>query len=249
MKSSDWDIIAGKYHDEVISPFQKGVKNPLLYKVKELRSKKKVVADLGCGLGDLLGMLSEGFGEVYALDFSPAMIKKAKKRAKAKNIKFMVMDIRNVGKLEKTFDVAISSNSILFPDAASVKESLKAIRASLREDGVFLAIFPSMESILYQGFLIMDRQIGKIGDEKKAITSAKRIFESGKYDFMKSTFTEGGCIQKFFYIFELEQRLREAGFRNIKVSKVLYPWRDDIGGHEVFKGKPRMWDWFVKATR
>lgn len=249
MESSDWDRIARKYHDEVISPFQKGIRNPLLSEIEKARGSRKVVADLGCGLGDLLNTLSNNFGKVYAIDFSHAMIEAAKKKAKAKNVKFLVMDMRNLSKFENLFDVAISSNSILFPEADSVKSTLSAIRTSLKESGVFLGIFPSMESILYQGFLIMERQHNKISDETKATASAKRIFESKKYDFVSSTFKEDGCVQKFYYIFELKERLREAGFRNVKISKVLYPWRDDIGGHEVFAGKPRMWDWFVFARK
>lgn len=249
MDKKDWDKLAKRYHKEVISPFQKGVVNPLFENLNKIKdAKKKIVADIGCGRGEILDILASKFKEVHALDFSPEMIKTARKTRK-ENIKYYVKDMKNLKEFENSFDVVISVNSILMPRTKDVKNALKSINSCLKKNGRFFGIFPSLESVLYQAFLIFDKENNKSRDEKKALKRARKISEIKNYDLINGVYNDEGLLQKFFYYFELELRLKEAGFRNIKISKVLYPWRKDVSDFVIFPGKPRMWDFFVSAEK
>lgn len=250
MEQKDWDNIAKEYHKEVISPFQSGVRNPLFKKLTTIKNTaNKVVADIGCGRGDILDLLASKFKRVYAIDFSPVMIEIAKEQSLKKNIKYHVRDMRHLKEFNNKFDVVISVNSILMPKIIDVNESLKSIHSCLSRNGKFYGIFPSMGSILYQAFLILEEEINKSGEEKKALRNTRKILENRKYNFINGTFNDGGQIQKFYYDFELKLRLKNAGFKNIKISKVLYPWRRDISDFIIFPGKPKMWDLFVSAEK
>ena len=250
MKPKDWNLLAENYHKEIISPFQKGVKNSLFKELDKIKdSKNKVIADIGCGRGEILDILASKFKKVYAIDFSPNMIDIAKKLSTRKNIKYIVKDIKNLSEFKNKFDVIVCVNSIMMPKIRNLKMALKSVYSTLKKDGVFLGIFPSMDSILYQGFLILEEQIGKHKDEKRAFRNTKRIFERKKYNFILGTYSDEGNIQKFYYDFELKIRLRDTGFKNIVLSKVLYPWGSEISDFLDFPGKPKMWDWFVIARK
>jgi ubiquinone/menaquinone biosynthesis C-methylase UbiE len=251
MKPSDWNKIAEKYDDEVVSSFQNGVRNPLFKALKKVEnSKRKIVADIGCGRGDILDFLSRRFKKVYAIDFSPVMIDISRMRCPRKNTEFFVKDMRHLSEFKNKFDVAVSVNSIITPRIKDVRMVLKSIHSSLKRGGEFYAVFPSMDSILYQGFLIFEDQLDKCrNDERRAMRNTRRILERKKYNFISGTFNDDGQVQKFYYDFELRVRLRKAGFKNIKFLKVLYPWGEEVSDFMDFPGMPKMWDWFVSARK
>jgi trans-aconitate methyltransferase len=75
MDAKDWDEIADRYDEEISSPFQEGVINPLYDAIRAIPNKRELtVADLGCGTGPLLPFLSRNFKNVAAIDFSARMI-------------------------------------------------------------------------------------------------------------------------------------------------------------------------------
>jgi SAM-dependent methyltransferase len=248
MNAKDWDFIADRYEQEITSPFQEGVINPIYDAIRAIPNKQGLtVADLGCGLGPLLPFLSKSFKQVVAIDFSSQMLEKAKKRIHADNVSFHNCSLTDLSPFYNQFDVAVSVNSVLFPSSQVVNGIFCNIRKALKVDGIFAGIFPSMEAILYEATLVFDRQIEKIGDEEKALLSAKRILKRRNFDFVSGVYDDHGHRQKFYYEFELRHRLKKAGFKNLHVKKVLYPWGEDMGSSQEFIHQPRVWDWFIEA--
>ncbi|MDD5332086.1 MAG: methyltransferase domain-containing protein [Candidatus Nanoarchaeia archaeon] len=251
MEPDAWDKYAENYHDEISSPLREGVKNPLLRELDKIENAKdKIIADIGCGRGEILDILATKFKKVIAMDFSPAMIEVAKKHVSKENVEFYVRDMRELSEFKESFDVIVTVNSVLMPDIRDIKKALNSINDCLKKDGLFYGIFPAMDSILYQGFLIFEEQLKKYDDEKRALKRAKRIIEKRNYDFIKGIYTEGENSQKFYYDFELKLRLKDAGFKYILLSRVLYSWPlNDLGESICFPGKPPVWDWFVSAKK
>lgn len=251
MDKKQWNKYAKDYHSSIISPLKEEVTNPLFNDIKNIHNSKKLtVADLGTGIGDLLPFLSKNFKQVYAMDFSEKMIQKAKeKKSEYKNIKFKQADTRELTKLNLKFDVIIAINSILHPSTKDLKKSFNEIYTSLNKNGIFIGIFPSMESVLYNFTLIYEREYQKYNNEKKALKATKRIGEISKYDFITGIYEDDNEKQKFYYKFELNYRLKQANFKNTRFKKVLYPWGEGIGDYEDFPGMPRMWDWYVIAVK
>lgn len=248
MDERDWDEIAGRYDEEITSPFQEGVINPLFDAIRAIPNKREMtVADLGCGMGPLLPFLSKHFGSVVAIDFSPRMLEKAQKRTHAKNVSFHCRSLSDLSPFHGAFDVAISVNSILIPSSKKADAMLCEIHKTLKPEGIMAAIVPSMEAILYQATLVFDRELSILGDEEKALLSAKRLLERRKFDFISGIYDDDGLRQKFYYEFELKYRLKKAGFKNLRLKKVLYPWGEDMGSFEGFLHQPRVWDWFIEA--
>ncbi len=252
MKKSDWDRISEDYYAEIISPIKNSSgRNLLLKAVKEFSSKRKVVADLGCGTGPLLRSLSRSYGSVYAFDFSSGMIEQAKNRNKSlKNVSYSVEDLSNLKVLKGKLDVAISVNSILAMESKKVDKIFGQIYNSLKKGGVFLSVLPAMESYLYQAMLIIEDQVHKGKSQTQARLKAARSIKPEEHDFLQSTITFDGDIEKTFYEFEIYHRLKRAGFRDIRVSKICYNWKDwKDAGQDYFPKETPPWDWFVECKR
>ncbi|MBM3775060.1 MAG: class I SAM-dependent methyltransferase [Acidobacteria bacterium] len=245
-----WDQIADQYFDQISSPFEPKVVNPLLEFLERLpRRRQKTVADLGCGIGNLLPFLAEKFERVVAVDFSPRMLRLARARCRQqKNIRFHQQSLADLSGFEESFDVAVTVNSVLSPRLSEIDRIFGRIAASLKPGGTLAGIFPSLESVLYEGVLVLDRERRQSASEEQALRRARRAMGRDRYDFLAGVFNAGGDRQKFYYSFELRKRLQDAGFRAIQFGKVLYPW-PQASSPAGFLGQPRTWDWFVRARR
>ena len=92
------------------------------------------------------------------------------------------------------------------PSVKDIRKSLSETRKVLKKNGRLIAVFPSLEAVLYKAMLAYD--------------------------------------------LEIEHRLKEAGFKNIRFSKIEYPWRIFCEKYFMkFKNKPKMWDWVVEAKK
>jgi SAM-dependent methyltransferase len=248
MPATAWDRVASDYFSEVVSPFAGGACLPLLRLLDRIpAANRKVAADFGCGTGPLLADLAARFRRVYAVDFSAGMLAQARARCPRRHVSFHRADLADLRRFRGKIDVAVTVNAVLTPDEGRLERIFHGLRESLTPRGQLMGIFPAMEPVLYQGYLIhqRERRVRHAGTAR-AVTS--RILERNKYDFVHGTYREDDAAQKFFYGFELPHRLRRAGFRRIKLSRVTYPWDDRLGGYEQFPGEPPMWDWLVRAS-
>lgn len=248
MDAQTWDQLSTTYFDQISSPFEQEVVNPLLTFLDSLPARETLTAaDLGCGIGNLLPFLAERFRNVVAVDFSSGMLRQARNRCPADNVAFYRQSLANLSHFRGHFDVAVAVNSVLSPKLSEVDQILGEIAGTLKPGGTFAGIFPSMESVLYEAMLIMEKEREEAGSEEEARKKVNKLIGPRHYDFVTGLYTEGEDQQKFYYSFELRRRLQSAGFKNIQLGKVLYPWGDKHSWFD-FSGQPRMWDWFVRAS-
>ena len=248
MAARDWDRVAADYFGEIVSPLRDGVPPALLRALDAIpNARRKTAGDLGCGIGTLLPTLAARFRRVVGIDFSPAMLARARNACRDRTLALHRADLADLSAFGATLDVAVTVNAVLTPDGERLDRIFDALRTVLRPGGVLLGIFPAMEPVLYQGFLIHERERRRHG-AARARRRTSRILERAKYDFVHGTYREGKRAQKFFYGFELTHRLRRAGFRRVRLGRVTYPWGDAVGGYESFPGEPPMWDWLVRAV-
>ncbi len=250
MDTRRWDQIADRYIEEVVSPFQDGVINPLFDALRALPDRKTMtVADVGCGVGSLLPFLSRNFAHVIAVDFSAKMLECAKAKPRAPNVEFLRADMADLSAIAGRCDVAVAVNSVLMPSPRGVDNAFHQLMECLKSGGMLATICPAMEAVLYQALLVHERELSRHESEAAALTATTNILEKRKFDFVSGIFDDNGFRQKFYYEFELKYRLKKVGFKAVKLKKVLYPWGEDVSGYEDFFGQPRMWDWFATGYK
>jgi SAM-dependent methyltransferase len=186
---------------------------------------------------------------VIALDFAPNMVKTAKKHLgdQADQVEFRVSAMHDLQDLAGSLDVAVAVNSIVMPDVREIDRTMSAIFAALRPGGRFLGILPAMDAIHYQTMLLYDRALRQGLEIEEAERQAAFLAEHHYYDFAFGRFQYQGLRQKFWEPFEARHRLEKAGFVDIRLEQVLYPWDDHLAGFEDFAAMPRSWDWFFAA--
>jgi SAM-dependent methyltransferase len=245
-----WSRHAANYDDVFLNPFRPGVDNPLLRALDRVDDPgSKAVIDLGCGTGPLLPVLEAKFARVLALDFAPGMLKQARTRLgrRASRIEWLNRPMYELDDLRGQLDVAVAVNSIVMPDTRDIDRTMTAIRQGLKPGGLFLGVVPSIDAIHYSTMLLADRAL----DQGRSPEEAERLAASGAehhlFEFAFGRFRFQGLMQKFWQPFELEYRLRKAGFSSITLEKLLYPWDDDIAGGDQFADQPPSWDWTFEA--
>lgn len=247
----NWSRHAAGYSDVFLNPYADDVENPLWQALDAVPdAASKTAADLGCGAGPLIEPLLERFRRVIALDFATGMIERARQRvpeADRGRVEFLHRPMDDLDDLAGKLDVAVAINSLVMPDVRLIQRTLEAVRLSLRPGGVFLGIAPSIDAIQYHTLLLHDQALDHGMDPADAERFAAYHAEHRYYDFAFGRFKFRGLRQKFWHGFELEHRLAKAGFRSVRVSKVLYPWDDNFAGGPELAGAPRSWDWFFRA--
>jgi SAM-dependent methyltransferase len=248
-----WSRHAARYDEIFLDPFSPGVHNPLLKALDDIPNKSsKSVADLGCGTGPLLPILARDFASVTAIDFAPAMISCARQRLdenERARVTFLERPMHQLDDLAGKLDVAVAVNSLVMPDVRVIDQTLRAIRATLKSEGLFLGIVPSIDAISYHIMLIMDQELDQGANPRDAERAASLEVERRYYDFVFGRFHYQGLRQKFWQPFELEYRLEKAGFTSPIVSKVLYPWQEVAAESSKLSDHPRSWDWFFLARK
>ncbi len=247
MKKEDWNKISKDYYGEILSPIKDSKENLLVGDLSLVEdSNSKSVIDIGCGIGEIERFLSEKFKEVYAIDFSEGMIKKAfDKNKNLDNVSFEVMDMVDLGKLDRKFDVALSVNSIIMPEIDKVDLVLKNIHSLLNKNGKFFCVLPSMEVYAYESLLIAEKELKKDRSYDKIEEKVKDSIPEDEHDFHLGMTNFQGK-QKNYYRFEILWRFKKAGFRNIQIKKIFYPWKVfKEAGQMSFPKEDLPWDWYV----
>lgn len=245
-----WSRHAVKYDEVFLDPFRPGVVNPIPGAIRAIPgAKTKAAIDLGCGTGPLLPLLVERFGAVHALDFAPGMIRRARERLgdQADRVEFLARTMDDLADLEGRFDLAVAINSLVMPDVRDIDRTLRAIHKALKPGGVFLGVVPSIDAIHYHTMLLYDHELDKGADLEEAERLGAFHGEHRYYEFAFGRFVFQGLRQKFWQPFEIEYRLKRAGFASVELDRVLYPWDDHVPGGEAFADQPPSWDWSFTA--
>ncbi len=242
-----WSEAAGRYEDDFIDPYQPDVENPLWSALDRLARPTRTVVDLGCGVGPLLPQLARRFGRVLGVDFAEGMLDRARQRCQGlSNVELHRLHFLQLGQLAGPVDVVVAINSLVLPDTLQLNESLQAIRSVPRPGGHLLGIVPAMDSVHYLTMLLVDRARQTGMPEDKARQNAAHYAEHRYYDFAFSRFCYKGLEQHFWFPFEVKRRLRQAGFRKVRLARVRLAWSQCSSLRDLHQ-LPPPWDWFFHA--
>lgn len=251
MQKEDWDKVSNNYYEDILSPIKDCQRNLLFEDLESIKNSREMkVIDLGCGVGEAERFLSKNFKEVFAVDFSEGMINKARSRNKKfENVNFEVADITHLEELGENYDIAVSINSIIMPDIEKINLSFDNVNKILKNGGKFFCVLPSMEVYAYQALLIAEKVLKKNKSHGNIEVVVEKSIPENEHDFRLGIVDFDGR-QKNYYRFEILWRLKKAGFKNIEIKKILYPWKEfEEAGQTYFPKEDLPWDWYVVCEK
>lgn len=248
-----WDQVAHRYQDDVISPIHNSVYSPLEDYLKNIKNPhQKTAGDLGCGTGPLIPILSNKFKNVIALDFSKEMIKLSFERMQnhpAEQLKKVIFEQSCLTKLsfiKEKLDVALTINSLIMTEPSAIKKSFQGIFESLKNNGVYIGVFPALEAVSEEYHHTYQKEYKKFKSHELAKSSTRKKLRASKINFELGHYNTGDMLQKYFTRYELENYLSESNFKNISFDRVIYEKRFSYNYHDQnLKNHPHMWDHFV----
>ena len=244
-----WSEAATIYEQEFVDPYREAVRSPLLDTLSQVADAgAKTAADLGCGLGPLLPFLAQRYARVVAVDFAAGMLAKARERCREQpNVEFLERSLVDLEPLRGQVDVAVAVNSLVMPDVAEQEAVLREIHGCLRPGGLFVGVVPAMDAVHYYTMLLVDRALDAGKPLAVARQNAAHFNDHALYDFAFGQFRFRGIEQHFWQPFEIRYRLRRAGFRKIRLSRVWLDWQQFACSKELLR-QPPPWDWFFAAS-
>tara|TARA_R110002072_G_scaffold263621_1_gene422404 strand:- start:3284 stop:4033 length:750 start_codon:yes stop_codon:yes gene_type:complete len=233
------------YEGQIVSLNHRPAGAAIRERVRKLLTTGAVAADLGCGPGFFLDALA-GASALYAVDWSAAMLDRARERAPA-GTAFLEHDLRDLA-LPQPADLAICLNALMPESHGDVISILNAIVRNMAPCGTLILVAPSLESQLYT-----------INMRHYAETAAGREDESIEYvmDSFMNWFnnplgyvrSKNDQVTKFWLRAEMEALLiTDIGLAIEERFKAPVFWRDfqDEADWQAKYEPPWMWGWVVR---
>ena len=250
MDKDYWDSMAGAYEEEILSVLHNDARGLIKERLLRLASKKASVADVGCGIGHFLPLLSKNFGKVYANDISGELLKRARRdHGHRVNIEFLPGDISIVSKKIPRVDCVVSVNALIASSLAAREGIFKAIASRLKPKGHLILVVPSLESMLLVDirFLQWKRRTGVI--PQKALRSTYPSDPSGDNKMRQGIIAIDGVATKHYLKEELEMILSSHKLDILEITKIKYGWDSELEHPPAWMQAPYPWDWLVMARR
>ncbi len=243
-----WNTIGQSYKDEIFDVFASD-KNKILqrYFTKHANRKQDAI-DFGCGIGKAFSYLAPLFRKVIGTDISAHLLAQAKKQP-FKNIEIIKADLSKPAKPFPTVSFAFCCNVIMLPEIEKNYAMFRTIQQSLKEDGSAVIVIPSIESMLFSSWRLID-WYKQEGVEAEAIPASElNYFKGTKRDLVQGKVFINGVSTKHYSREELEVVTREAGLTITAIEKIEYAWNTEFSEPPTWMGAPYPWDWMIECTK
>ncbi|MTI57252.1 class I SAM-dependent methyltransferase [Geosporobacter ferrireducens] len=182
-KQKVWDFWSKYYEGLWVQKVSLGpTRREILNFLKEILKKEKKyrILDVGCGTGQLLCEIHEAFIEydleLFGIDFSKAMIERAK--IPDHEITFQQMDVREIKGLDQQYDLILCTHS--FPYYENQDLAIKDFRALLKSEGYLLLAQASQNNAydaLTMFFVKFTTGKAKYPSVKEVLAMTKKLFQ------------------------------------------------------------------------
>ena len=247
-EQAHWNEIAPKYNDEIFDVFNSDKNKRLPVYFKKHANSSHHAIDFGCGNGKSFPYLSPIFKSITAVDISKELLAQAKKRPYT-NIEFRCLDLTKKNLKLPTADFVFCCNVAMLPEIEKTYAMLTNIQKSLRKGGNALLVLPSLDSVMYSSWRLIDLYAKEGVDSHKIPNSEFDYFRASKRDIVQGIIYIDGRPTKHFGQSELEVVMREVGLTITAIDKVEYEWDSEFAEPPKGMQGPYPWDWLVECTK
>ncbi|NJN41519.1 MAG: class I SAM-dependent methyltransferase [Flammeovirgaceae bacterium] len=242
-----WDSIASDYNEEVFDVFNSDKFGRLPLYFEKFANTKHTAIDFGCGTGKGLPYLSPRFKKVLAIDISQKCLDMAAARKYA-NIDLVRKDLTRNVKFPPA-DFIFCCNVIILPEIDQNKRMIRNIFKSLKKGGSALVVAPSMDSILFYAWRLIDWYRKEKVDPDKIPASELNYFKGDQKDIFQGIVKIDNVPTKHYTHPELQVLFTEAGFEITAIDKIEYEWTTEFASPPKWMGAPFPWDWLIECRK
>jgi SAM-dependent methyltransferase len=264
--SRRWDVTAGDYDAQVVTPFARGVDFRLARDVDRILGAwrrdgslhRRVAVDFGCGQGDGVALLADQVGLAIGLDFSAPLLDRCERRLRERG----VASVQRVGTRGVGGMLAAQKQRSAFTNVL-VRGDMRRLAAYRRKVDLALAITsisaPSanVSNAMFREVAASLKPDGTLVAVLASLDMLHYLYDlaarlgrplRGAGRLEGDLFVENDERQKFFTPDEIRERCRECNLTITRLEKVRYPWRMmQSFGWGYFPRHPRLWDWYLVA--
>lgn len=243
-----WDRIGNTYDDQIFDVFKSDRKKILQKFFKKHAVKNGTAIDFGCGTGKSFEYISPLFKKVIAVDISKELLNQAKKKP-FKNIELKQLDLTKQNLPLKKADFAFCCNVAMLPEIEKTHAIIQNIQKSLKPGGIALLVLPSLDSVLYASWRLIEvykREGISVDDIPE---SEFAYFKASRRRLIEGIIYIDNVPTKHFMRTELDVIFKAAGFTLTKVDKVEYNWDTELSSPPKWLKDPYPWDWLVECKK
>ncbi len=249
MDADYWDRLAGNFSEDVFEVTERDSGGVIRKIATRLGGKDLTAIDFGCGAGASTRAIAPFFRHATGVDFSEQLLTVARQKTRAKNIDYHQADLSAMTARKVKCDVAFCFNVLLSPDDETRTAIAGNVVEAIRRGGAGVFIVPAMESELrsYQVSLACQQRAGF-----KRAAAAKELDASARRDIIslsQGVVNLGGAPTKHFYQDEIAELVAASGLKNIKLTRVHFPWDAVLDDMPALMPHGEPWDWMAVGTK
>jgi SAM-dependent methyltransferase len=242
-----WNHIAPNYNVEIFDVFESDTKKVLTRYFKKYTNLAHNAVDFGCGNGKAFSYLAPRFKNVLGLDISQKLLNQAKSLP-YKNITLKQADLTKVLRVPKT-DFIFCCNVAILPEVETNIAIIKNIQKTLKPGGNALVVIPSLESMIYSAWRLIDWYKKENVRPENIDASELSGFAGKKIDILQGLVSIDGHTTKHYTQQEIEVVFRRCGLTLSKIEKIEYGWNSEFTKPPKWMNEPYPWDWLVECKK
>ncbi|MBL7857353.1 MAG: class I SAM-dependent methyltransferase [Cyclobacteriaceae bacterium] len=243
-----WNKIAPSYEDEIFDVFKSDTLKILPKYFKKHADKNNLAIDFGCGVGKSFAYLSPLFKTILATDISAECISIAKQKGYP-NIQFKRADLTSTRLSFPQADFAFCCNVAMLPGIQSNIAIFKNIQKALKPNGHAVIVIPSLESILYAAWRLLQWYETEGVNQEDVPNSELNYFKGSKKDIIQGQVYINGVLTKHYTQEEIHVLLKGVGLTVTAIEKVQYNWSTEFSSPPAWMQDPYPWDWLVACKK
>jgi len=242
-----WNRIAPTYNAEIFDVFQSDIKKVLTKYFQKHTNTKLYGIDFGCGNGKAFSYLAQRFKKVLGLDISQKLLNQAKTLPYT-NVSLKQADLTKPLRLPKA-DFIFCCNVAILPEVETNITIIKNIQKTLKVGGHALVVIPSLESMIYSAWRLIDWYKKENVKPEKIDPSEYAGLSGKKIDILQGLVSIDGVTTKHYTQQEIEVVFSRCGLTVSKIEKIEYEWNSEFAKPPKWMKAPYPWDWLVECAK
>ncbi len=242
-----WNALAPSYNNEIFDVFANDKNAVLTRYFKKYGNKRHQAIDFGCGNGKAFRYIAPRFQHVTGYDISQVLLDQAASLG-YKNVTLGQRDLAQPNVRLSKADFLFCCNVAILSNIDMNNHLIRNAQRSLKPKGAAVFVVPSMESMLYSSWRLIDWY-------KKERVEAADIDRDELNGFMKPQPKQvlqglidiNGVLTKHYSEPELHVVFERAGFQIKNIEKIEYDWTSEFATPPRWMQAPFPWDWLVEA--